>query len=141
MNNHHKEYQQKFIYLGTGITLGASIGMLVGLIFMDGNISLGLIFGACMGLVFGLLIDILGKKIVYSLSGLGMGAILGTILGLLYAAIVAPSNSSGSAGMIFGVPTSNGSWFIGAIGLGTMGFIAGTKMGVDKIQSINSQIE
>jgi len=141
MNNNHKEYQQKIICLATAITLGASLGMLVGLLFMDGNISLGLIFGACIGLVFGLLIDVLGSKIVYSLAGLGIGALLGIIFGLLYALYVAPSAPLGSTGVIFGIPISNGFWFIGATGLAAIGLLAGTLIGVNKNQQSFSHIK
>jgi hypothetical protein len=137
MTENRRDKQQKIYYIGSGIALGAAIGMLLGLLFMDGNISLGLIFGACIGLVFGLLLDVLGGKIVYSLAGLGIGALLGLIFGALLGVLVGPPAAPGSAGVIFGLPISTGYGFIGAVSLAALGLGGGTLIGVNKMQQEN----
>lgn len=140
MNKNQRDNQQKISYTGSGIALGAPIGMLLGLLLMDGNISLGLIIGASIGLIFGLLIDVLGNKIVYSLMGLSIGSLLGSILVLLFGVFVDESVAVGSAGVIFGLPLSNEFGFIGAIGLAALGLGGGTILGVYKMQQSNPKM-
>jgi uncharacterized membrane protein len=48
--------KRKLIYIGSGIALGAGLGLIASLLFFD-NLALSLIFGAAVGLVIGALID------------------------------------------------------------------------------------
>jgi len=53
--------KRRGIYTGSGIVIGAAIGLIFGFLLLE-NIVSGLIIGAAAGLIIGAIIDILGGR-------------------------------------------------------------------------------
>lgn len=62
MNNEKETHKKKSSYVGLGIAYGAPFGLLIGLIILDGNISLGMVLGVCFGIIIGALLEIRDQK-------------------------------------------------------------------------------
>jgi uncharacterized membrane protein len=44
-------------YTGLGVALGASLGFIISILFLDGNVGFGIGIGAAVGIVIGSIID------------------------------------------------------------------------------------
>lgn len=83
MKNKTDERQRS--HIGVGVALGLSIGSILGLLPLEGNVglSIGASIGFMNGLVIGLIADNLGRRPVYTLTGMASCALAGLILGVL----------------------------------------------------------
>lgn len=134
-----KAKQQTIKNTGSGIAFGAALGILIGLLFMDGNITKGLIFGVSVGLVFGILMDMLQEKIVFSLAGMSMRMVTGLFIGLLVDlyqgySIYQEFSVTDYEGMVSGLTNTHSFWLICVIVIGAIGLVIGTAIGVKKIE-------
>ncbi len=48
------------LYVGSGTTIGAALGLLTGLMFL-GNVPLGVVVGVVIGFLVGVMVDTLGR--------------------------------------------------------------------------------
>ncbi|MBE0409164.1 MAG: hypothetical protein IBX69_05460 [Anaerolineales bacterium] len=58
--NSTQRSKKRGIYTGSGIVIGAAIGLIFGLLLLE-NIVVGLIIGAAAGLILGAIMDVLRK--------------------------------------------------------------------------------
>lgn len=57
MNNETQTEESKRSHIGEGMALGVSLGLLFGMLLLDGNIGLGMALGLCLGLIIGSIVD------------------------------------------------------------------------------------
>ena len=57
MNSERKNRKGKRSFTGEYIVWGSLSGVILGLIFLDGNIGLGMCLGLCLGLISGAISD------------------------------------------------------------------------------------
>ena len=53
-----KDREEEFSYTGLGITLGASLGFIFGLLLFEDNFAIGIGVGLTIGLIIGSIMDI-----------------------------------------------------------------------------------
>jgi hypothetical protein len=80
-NQHKDEYTNK--YVGMGIAIGASFGMMVSLIFFREHLGVGIAIGTALGIVIGAIGDQLQRPPVNTLIGSSLGAGAGIVNGLI----------------------------------------------------------
>ena len=60
-NQPQRKSSGKWIYAGIGLAIGAGLGILIGLIFLD-QLVYGLITGAAAGLIIGAVVDATSRR-------------------------------------------------------------------------------
>lgn len=130
MNSNIQTGKRKNAYMGLGIALGAGIGILIGLLFLDGNIAFGMGIGVAVGMVLGMITDELGRPPLQAFAGIMIGATVGTMLGTVIGLANGWYNVSQQQAVIstlFGLPFEPGYAGPAALIIASAGMVAGTR--------------
>ncbi len=117
--------------IGTGIAFGLPAGVLIGIIFLNGNIALGLAIGLIAAVVYGSVPDVESQKRVYPLVGVFAGAVAGSLLGLLLGLLhgqYAAAMQQDYTRVLFGLPYKDGYMLFCSVIAAAMGLLAGAAL-------------
>jgi hypothetical protein len=117
----------------TGIVLGISTGSL----YLDGNFIIGILIGISLGLLMSLLSNALEDKLAYTLVGIYYGSAAGSLLGLIlsvFHGVFGSVNQTVPAEILLGISYKDCYLLFGAASMSAIGMIAGTLIGVRKLQ-------
>ncbi len=111
--------------LGLGMAIGLPAGALLGMIFLNGNIAMGLSIGLLAATAYGAVPATSRVNRLYPFIGIAAGALAGAILGLLLGLLhgqYAAATQQAHATWLFGLPYKGGyslvcASFLAAVGL------------------------
>lgn len=116
---------------------GIALGIAMGSLFQDGNILTGILIGIILSAVVSLLSKFLEDKLAYTLVGIFYGSAAGSLLGLILVVlhtVFGSVDQTVPAELLLGISYKDCYLLFGSASMSAIGLVAGTLIGVRKIQ-------